>query len=177
MQGLGETASSENVVHLCRLRLEKLETKKRQTETRICELDQKIDQGESATNEMKRVHQSLDLFKKTKKSGNRKTLKRVIHKIFTVIQVDAGRLGLGYWTTSTTDLLGFEETNKKAWSKTLGPLSIFPQTTLGMNRPVFCSLRKMVGIAGFEPATPCTPCKCASQAALYPDHYGGDIEN
>jgi hypothetical protein len=29
----------------------------------------------------------------------------------------------------------------------------------------------MVGVAGFEPATPCTPSKCASQAALYADVF------
>jgi hypothetical protein len=31
----------------------------------------------------------------------------------------------------------------------------------------------MVGPAGFEPTTPCTPCKCASQAALRPDPIEG----
>ena len=30
----------------------------------------------------------------------------------------------------------------------------------------------MVGTAGFEPTTPCTPCKCASQAAPRPDLLG-----
>ena len=34
----------------------------------------------------------------------------------------------------------------------------------------------MVGTAGFEPTTPCTPCKCASQAALHPDR-GWSIRN
>ncbi len=29
----------------------------------------------------------------------------------------------------------------------------------------------MVGATGFEPATSCTPSKCASQAALRPDKY------
>lgn len=28
-------------------------------------------------------------------------------------------------------------------------------------------------MTGFEPATPCTPCKCASQAALHPDRLDG----
>src|SRR5690349_19112315 len=32
---------------------------------------------------------------------------------------------------------------------------------------------KVVGPAGFEPTTPCTPCKCASQAALRPDPTRG----
>ncbi len=31
---------------------------------------------------------------------------------------------------------------------------------------------KLVGAAGFEPTTPCTPCKCASQAAPRPDTKG-----
>ena len=29
--------------------------------------------------------------------------------------------------------------------------------------------QKLVGMAGFEPTTPCTPSKCASQAALRSD--------
>jgi hypothetical protein len=27
-----------------------------------------------------------------------------------------------------------------------------------------------VGAGGFEPPTPCTPCRCANRAALRPDH-------
>src|SRR6218665_128186 len=34
------------------------------------------------------------------------------------------------------------------------------------------SLRKMVGVAGFELATPCTPCKCATRLRYTPTRGG-----
>lgn len=35
--------------------------------------------------------------------------------------------------------------------------------------------RILVGPTGFEPATPCTPCKCSSQAELWPDLQETDL--
>ena len=35
---------------------------------------------------------------------------------------------------------------------------------------------QMVGLSGFEPPTPCTPCKCASQTALQPEVGGATKE-
>ena len=32
---------------------------------------------------------------------------------------------------------------------------------------------KFIGAKGFEPSTPCTPSRCASQAALRPDEFCG----
>jgi hypothetical protein len=50
---------------------------------------------------------------------------------------------------------------------------------LGLGKPVVTNRKGnphrfplSIGATGFEPATPCTPCKCASQAAPRPDYRG-----
>ena len=111
---LGGEGSSDKIVQLCKIRLEKLEDKKQQIESRIRELDFKIQVGTSAVHEMELVQKSLAQFQKVKKTGSRNALKRIIQKIFMNVRVETGRLGLSYWTTSDAELLGFTSEIKKA---------------------------------------------------------------
>ncbi len=111
---LGTEGASESLLDVSRQKLEEFTATKNRLEARIADLKWKIADGTSAAKEMELVAQSLEDFKRLKKNGNRKGLKRLIRKVFAAIRVERQRLGLFYWTASEAAIIGYEAQTKKA---------------------------------------------------------------
>lgn len=111
---LATEGASDSLLDVSRQKLEEYTATKKRLEARIADLKWQIADGLSATKEMELVAQSLEDFKRLRKKGNRKGLKRLIRKVFAAIKVERHRLGLFYWTASEAAIVGFEAETKKA---------------------------------------------------------------
>ena len=67
----------------------------------------------------------------------------------------------------------WSDLNRQSLASEASGLTRFSHTQMILFKPSFVSVRsdflKMVGVKGFEPSTPCTPCKCATKLRYTPN--------